>query len=320
MILTIMDEQISIKVDNVSKLYGGTCAVNELSFRVKKGTIHGFLGPNGAGKSTTMRLIAGLLRPSHGKVYVNGKDVQSNLKQIKSCIGILLEIPPLYKDMEVVEYLTFVAKLHKVPKQLLSHRLESVMQKLGIQHVSNRLIGNLSKGFKQRVGVAQAIIHSPDIVILDEPTVGLDPSSVISMRELIRELKEEHTVLLSSHLLHEVGLICDEVTIIDQGQLVATGSMDEINNKLVGKNIIVCLVSNFQKQIISKLANWDAIQKIDHTAKDNLTEISIYTDSIEDRRGEISKFIVESGMELYEFYQHKRDLEQIFLEVTGSRQ
>lgn len=320
MILFIMDEQISIKVDKISKFYGSTCAVNELSFCVKKGTIHGFLGPNGAGKSTTMRLIAGLITPSRGEVYVNDKNVQANHKQIKSCIGILLEIPPLYKDMEVAEYLTFVAKLHQVPKKLLKHRLESVMHKLGIEHVANRLIGNLSKGYKQRVGVAQAIIHSPDIVILDEPTVGLDPSSVISMRKLIQELKKEHTVLLSSHLLHEVGLICDEVTIIDQGRLVVTGSMDEINNKLTGKNIIVCLVSNFQKQKILELEKWDAIQKIDYINKDIFTEISIYTDSIEDRRAEISKFIVESEMELFEFYQHKRDLEQIFLEVTGSQQ
>ena len=315
-----MDEQITIKVDKISKRYGRNRAVQDLSFSVRKGTIHGFLGPNGAGKSTTMRIIAGLIPPSDGKVYVQGLSVQANLKQTKSAIGILLEIPPLYKDMEVVEYLAFVARLHKVSKKNLQQRVDSVMQKLGLEHVAKRLIGNLSKGYKQRVGVAQAIIHSPDIVILDEPTVGLDPSSVITMRELIKELKQEHTVLLSSHLLHEVGLICDEVTIIDKGRLVATGTMEEINSKLTGQNRIHCIVDNFQKQEISKLENWDYIQGVEWKHKDGLVELSIFIDSISDCRSDISKFIVDSGMQLYEFYQEKRNLEQIFLEVTGGQQ
>lgn len=324
-----MDETISINVDDLTKVYGKNFAIKDLSFSVKKGTIHGFLGPNGAGKSTTMRLIAGLVPPSSGQVSVMGLPVQQNLHKVKSSIGILLEIPPVYKDMEVAEYLAFVARLHNVPKKEVKTRLEDVLDKLSIKHVSHRLIGNLSKGYKQRVGVAQAIIHSPEIVILDEPTVGLDPSSVISMRELIKELKSEHTVLLSSHLLHEVGLICDEVTIIDKGRLVATGTMDEINNKLTGKNIIECLVGKFQSHAITKLEKWDSVQKVtvqNVTSEDQsedqkeLKKISIYTDSIQDRRNEVSKFLFESGFEIYEFFQHQRDLEQIFLEVTGGNQ
>jgi ABC-2 type transport system ATP-binding protein len=320
MIFSIMDDQISIKVDGVTKLYGNNPAVEGLSFVVHKGTIHGFLGPNGAGKSTTMRMIAGLLSPTKGHLFVNGQDVHKNLTSTKKSIGILLEIPPLYKDMEVKEYLHYVAKLHMVPKQQISERVNTVLSKLSIEDVASRLIGNLSKGYKQRVGVAQAIIHNPDIVILDEPTVGLDPSAVIEMRSLITELKNDHTILLSSHLLHEVGLICDEVTIIDRGRLLTSGTMDEISAKLVGKNIINATIANADMNLLKDMQKADFIQRLELTEEEGVVKVSFYTDSINDHRSWISRKIFEGGMDLLEFSQEKRNLEQIFLEVTGGHE
>lgn len=313
-------EKQCIKVDRLSKIYGKNFAVRDLSFKVQKGTIHGFLGPNGAGKSTTMRVIAGLLTPTSGQAFVNGLEVQENLNQVKRSIGILLETPPLYKDMEVKEYLEFVAKLNLVPKHLVKKYLIDVLEKLSISHVQNRLIGNLSKGYKQRVGIAQAIIHSPEIVILDEPTVGLDPKSVIEMRQLILELKKDHTILLSSHLLHEVGLICDEVTIINQGVLVATGSMDSIINNMYGANIVTATVTNFNESMLQSLNQNPFIKKVEVENMSVDTKLNFYIDGAADIRADIAKSLVESQMGLIEFNQKKSSLEDVFLRVTGGEQ
>lgn len=313
------NKNISIKVDHLSKVFGQNHAVNDLSFEVKKGTIHGFLGPNGAGKSTTMRMIAGLLTPSQGRVLVNNLEVQSNLHDVKRSIGILLETPPLYKDMEVAEYLSFVARLNLVPKNKVQTYLNNVLEKLSISDIKTRLIGNLSKGYKQRVGIAQAIIHSPSIVILDEPTVGLDPKSVIEMRNLILELKKDHTILLSSHLLHEVGLICDEVTIIEKGKLVATGQMHEISSQFSSATIITAIVKDFNTEKLNQLKLIHNIEKVEIEKFVDDVKLKFHINSNEDIRAKIAKDLANSDMGLIEFVQKTSTLEEIFLQVTGDK-
>lgn len=309
----------SIIIDSITKVYGNRKAVDELSFKVKKGSIHGFLGPNGAGKTTTMKMIAGVIPPTSGKIYINGNNVQENLLKIKSSLGVLLENPPLYKDMEVREYLKFVCKLHNVTKDKITEYLDYAIEKLDLKDVENRLIGNLSKGYKQRVGVAQAIVFQPEIVILDEPTVGLDPNSVIEMRDLIKELAEDHTVLLSSHLLHEVGLICDEVTIIKDGILQTTGSMSKLSEHIRQRNMILATVKSWSDQNTLDLKEISGVENIDVTKKEKNHLLKIYLNNTHDPRDEISKYIVVQNLGLLEFTQESIDLEKIFLEVTGGQ-
>lgn len=306
----------AIIVDSVTKEYGNSKAVDNLSFKVKKGSIHGFLGPNGAGKTTTMKIISGVTPPTTGKVYINGNNIQRSLYESKKKLGVLLENPPLYKDMEVREYLEFVSKLHKLPWNKVKQSVDYALEKLNIQDVQSRIIGNLSKGYKQRVGVAQAIVFNPDIVILDEPTVGLDPSAVIEMRELISEIGKDHTVLLSSHLLHEVSLICDDLTIISNGRLQASGTLEEIKNKVRGKNIIHAKIKGSHVSLIQTLNKYDFIDHVEFSSIDDATNLKIFTNSISDHREEISKCIFDHQLPLLEFLEEKMSLEKIFLKVT----
>lgn len=309
----------TIIVDNITKKYGERSVVDSLSFNVRKGSIHGFLGPNGAGKTTTMRMISGVIPPYSGNVYVNGNNVQENLLKIKKSLGVLLEVPPLYKDLEVNEFLSYVCKLHQVPKSEIKDYVNYAIERLDLASVENRLIGNLSKGYKQRVGVAQAIVFKPDIIILDEPTVGLDPSSVIEMRDFIKELGKDHTVLLSSHLLHEVGLICDDVTIISDGILQATGSMSEIADKIQQNEKVYIKVKRWNSDAEKQLLAFDFINHTDvQNCKDGY-EIEIFLKSLADQRENISNFIFQNNLGLLELYQEKMDLEKIFLEVTGKK-
>lgn len=306
----------SIIVDSVTKIYGSRKAVDNLSFKVKKGSIHGFLGPNGAGKTTTMKMIAGVIPPAHGNIYINGNNVQENLLKVKASLGVLLENPPLYKDMEVRDYLRYVCQLHKVEKSKINDYLDYAIEKLDLKDVEFRLIGNLSKGYKQRVGVAQAIVNKPDIVILDEPTVGLDPSSVIEMRDLIKELAKEHTVLLSSHLLHEISLICDEVTIIKDGLLQATGPVEQIAQEVKDKEKLIVKVKKWDSNLnqeFSKLASYK-IEQVEEGF-----QLSIDQKIGEDSRDEIAKFIVQNDLGLLELTKESLDLEKVFLEVTGGK-
>lgn len=306
----------SIIVDSVTKIYGSRKAVDNLSFKVKKGSIHGFLGPNGAGKTTTMKMIAGVIPPAHGNIYINGNNVQENLLKVKASLGVLLENPPLYKDMEVRDYLRYVCQLHKVEKSKINDYLDYAIEKLDLKDVEFRLIGNLSKGYKQRVGVAQAIVNKPDIVILDEPTVGLDPSSVIEMRDLIKELAKEHTVLLSSHLLHEISLICDEVTIIKDGLLQATGPVEQIAQKVKDKEKLIVKVRKWDSSLnqeFSKLASYK-IEQVEEGF-----QLSIDQKIGEDSRDEIAKFVIKNDLGLLELTKESLDLEKVFLEVTGGK-
>lgn len=309
----------TIIVDQITKLYGGKPVVDSLSFNVGKGSIHGFLGPNGAGKTTTMKIISGVIPPSSGNVYVNGANVQENLIKIKKNLGVLLETPPLYKDLEVRDFLKYVCKLHSVPKALLEDYVDYAIKKLDLTTVENRLIGNLSRGYKQRVGVAQAIVYKPQIIILDEPTVGLDPNSVIEMRELIKEIGKEHTVLLSSHLLHEISLICDQVTIINEGLLQASGTMEEIADKIKQNERIILKLKKWDASSESEIRNFDFVKELKvETFKDNY-EILISLNSLADHREDISNFVFQKQLGLLEMYQEKINLEKIFLKVTEKK-
>ena len=217
-----------IEVKHLTKKYGTHLAVDDLSFTIEKGRIYGFLGPNGAGKSTTMNIMTGYIGASSGEVIINGHNILEEPEKAKKCIGYLPEIPPLYLDMTVSEYLYFAAELKKIPKADRNAQVIKVMELIKLVDMKDRLIKNLSKGYRQRTGLAAAILDFPDIIILDEPTVGLDPKQIIEIRELIRTLAKDHTVILSSHILAEVQEICDDILIISKGKLIAEGSPDEL--------------------------------------------------------------------------------------------
>ncbi|MFR2663973.1 MAG: ABC transporter ATP-binding protein, partial [[Clostridium] scindens] len=223
-----------IEVKNLTKRYGKHLAVDNLSFTVEKGQIYGFLGPNGAGKSTTMNIMTGYLGATSGEILINGHDILREPQEAKKCIGYLPEQPPLYMEMTVWEYLNFAAELKKIPKDEVKKQIEKVAKLTRLEEVQNRLIHNLSKGYKQRVGLAQAILGFPEIIILDEPTVGLDPKQIIEIRELIRTLAKNHTVILSSHILAEVREVCDYIMIIAKGKLVASDTPENLENLMSG--------------------------------------------------------------------------------------
>lgn len=217
-----------IEIKNLVKKYGNHVAVDDISFTVEPGKVYGFLGPNGAGKSTTMNMITGYIGNTSGSIVINGHDILAEPEEAKSCIGYLPEIPPLYMDMTVTEYLQFVAELKKIPKADRAESIDAAIEMTKLEDVAERMIKNLSKGYKQRVGLAQAVLGFPEIIILDEPTVGLDPVQIIEIRELIKELGKEHTVILSSHILSEIQAVCDYVFIISKGKLVASDTTDNL--------------------------------------------------------------------------------------------
>src|SRR5579862_532800 len=227
-----------IKVEGLTKRYARNVAVDNISFEVEKGQIVGFLGPNGAGKTTTMRVLTCFLPPTSGSATVAGFDVLENPMEVKKRIGYLPETPPVYPEMEVIEYLNFVARIKSIPKANIAKRIDEVMQKCAVGDVRNKEIGKLSKGYRQRVGLAQAILHNPDVLILDEPTSGLDPHQIIETRDLIKGLAGEHTIILSTHILPEVEQTCEHVVIIAKGRLVATDTVDHLTSRLRGAETV----------------------------------------------------------------------------------
>ena len=238
-----------IEVRNLVKRYGTHLAVDHLNFTVEKGQIYGFLGPNGAGKSTTMNIMTGYLGATEGEVLINGHNILEEPEKAKKCIGYLPEIPPLYMEMRVREYLDFAAELKKIPKKDREDAVDSVIEMVKLTDVEERLIKNLSKGYKQRVGLAQAILGFPEIIILDEPTVGLDPKQIIEIRELIRELAKEHTVILSSHILAEIQEVCDYILIISRGKLVASDTPDNLEKMLRGQQSVEILAKGTEEEV-----------------------------------------------------------------------
>jgi ABC-2 type transport system ATP-binding protein len=299
-------------VDGITKEYPGRQVLKNVSFDVIKGSIHGFLGPNGAGKSTTMKIISGIIPQTEGSLKLFGKTWSESSDELKNAIGLLPENPPLYLDMTVSDYLRFVAKIHGVKK--VGDQLDKIITSLSLQDVSKRLIGNLSKGFKQRVGLAQALIYDPLFVILDEPTNGLDPEAVVELREFIRSLAKDKTILFSSHILSEVEQLCDQITIIHQGAVRATGTLEEIHKK-------------FAQGLIVKvgLAKGDTLPSLDALGKHEITHQSSFVNEDQyqicfeddkDCRKEISRLLVHSGVSLLTLQIEPPELENIFLHLT----
>ncbi|MBQ8804096.1 MAG: ABC transporter ATP-binding protein [Tyzzerella sp.] len=247
-----------IEVRNLVKKYGNHLAVDHLNFTVQQGQIYGFLGPNGAGKSTTMNIMTGYLGATEGEVLINGHDILKEPEMAKRSIGYLPEIPPLYMDMTVMEYLWFSAELKKIKKDEIESAVEEIVSLVQLEEVQNRLIKNLSKGYKQRVGLAQAVLGFPEIIILDEPTVGLDPKQIIEIRELIRELAKKHTVILSSHILAEVSEVCDHIMIISHGKLVASDTPENLEKLMSGTETVIIeaeVEASRAEEIIQAFAN-----------------------------------------------------------------
>lgn len=236
-----MPKSILLNVHSLSRIFGSYYAVNDVSFSINKGEVLGFLGPNGAGKSTTMKMLSGNLAPSYGEITINGYDLLTQAKQAKAHIGYLPEQPPLYKELTVKEFLSFCAQLNQIPSPKCKAAVSSVMDRCGLEDVAKRLIGHLSKGFQQRVGIAQAIIHSPAVVILDEPTSGLDPIQIKEIRHLIREIATEYSVILSTHILPEVQTLCDRVQIINNGKLIFSDTLQGLGQYMQASSLLITL-------------------------------------------------------------------------------
>jgi ABC-2 type transport system ATP-binding protein len=306
-----------IEVAGLTKRYGPTLAVSDVSFEVRKGEVLGFLGPNGAGKTTTMRVITGYLPPSEGKVLVAGYDVVEEPLEAKRRTGYLPETPPVYPDMTVTEYLGFVARIKGVARKEMKTRISEVIEKCAITDHQHRQIGKLSKGYRQRVGLAQALIHNPDVLILDEPTAGLDPKQIIETRELIRGLAGQHTIVLSTHILPEVSKTCDRVVVINQGKVVAVGTPDELTHRLQGYETVLITVEGPAAEIIDKLQRVGGVNMVEpREAQDSRVTFEVHTEKGHDVRAELARAVVESRWNLLELKTSGMSLEDIFLKLT----
>lgn len=308
-----------IEVSNLVKKYGDHTAVDHLSFQIEKGKIYGFLGPNGAGKSTTMNMITGYIASTEGKVMIDGHDILEEPEAAKKCIGYLPEMPPLYFDMTVLEYMKFAADLKKIPRNQKDKQIKEVMDMVKITDMKDRLIKNLSKGYRQRTGLAAAILDFPDIIILDEPTVGLDPKQIIEIRELIRTLAKDHTVILSSHILAEVQEICDDILIISKGKLIAEGSPDELEELTHGKETIELTIladETSVKQVLSDFSDIDDVNWLDVSKESCHIQINTNKDS-QEICADLSLKFAQKKMPVTQMFVNKATLEDIFLELTG---
>ncbi len=308
-----------IEVKNLVKRYGNHIAVDHLSFTVEKGQVLGFLGPNGAGKSTTMNIITGYISATEGTISVNGLDVFEEPEEVKKMIGYLPEIPPLYPDMTVQEYLSFVADIKKVKKADKKQMIVEIMDATKITHMANRLIKHLSKGYRQRVGLAQAIMGYPELIILDEPTVGLDPKQIIEIRELIRELSKNHTIILSSHIMQEVSAVCDTVLIIDKGKLVLIDKPENLKLHFGATGGLKLIIRGEAEHVINALEKIDRITKIEaqEAYEAGTVSLLVYCDEKEDIREEVFRAMCEADTPLLEMQSLRMSLEDIFLKVTN---
>ena len=306
-----------IEVRHLTKRYGNHVAVADLSFTIEKGIVYGFLGPNGAGKSTTMNIITGCLGATEGEVLIGGHSITENPIEAKRLIGYLPEQPPLYMDMTPLEYLRFVAQAKGIARKELEQQINKVMLKTKLLDVQHRLIRNLSKGYKQRVGIAQALLGNPEVIILDEPTVGLDPAQIIEIRELIRELGREHTLVLSSHILSEVQAVCDSIMIISKGKLVASDTTDNLTTLLAGTTTLKMEVKADEDAVHSILAGVEGVEDFAVSAGaegSTLTEIKPNED--QDIREALFRAFAQADAPILEMTRIKATLEDVFLELT----
>ncbi len=312
------EENKVIEVKNLVKRYGEHIAIDDLSFMVNKGEVIGFLGPNGAGKSTTMNIITGYIPATEGTIIIDGHDIMKEPLLVKRSIGYLPEIPPLYPDMRVKEYLYFVAKLKRVDKKKMSAMVDEIMIMTGIVERKDQLIKHLSKGYKQRVGLASAIMGYPEVIILDEPTVGLDPMQIIEIRDLIKQLSKEHTVILSSHILSEVSAVCDKVIIINKGKLIVVDTPENLISNMQTSQAVTLLVKGEEDGVREALFTiQDRIKNINITVEENnCLKVSITGEGNEDVREAVFYALAEGKCPILEMKASTMTLEDIFLEVT----
>ena len=308
-----------IEVKNLVKKYGDHVAVDHLSFTVEEGHIYGFLGPNGAGKSTTMNMITGYIGPTEGSIMINGHDMLENPEEAKKCIGYLPEIPPLYTDMTPLEYLRFAAELKGIEKSKREDAVKQVIRDAKLEEVADRLIKNLSKGYKQRVGLAQALLGYPEVIILDEPTVGLDPAQIIEMRELIRGLGKKHTVILSSHILSEISAVCDDVLILSHGKLVASDTTDNLGKLMEDKVTLHLTVKGDEAVIKNALDSVEGVENMELKASEEkgCVDVIVQSNPKTEVREMIFYRLAAIQCPVYAMNQVKKSLEDVFIELTA---
>ena len=310
-----------IEVRNLVKKYGNHLAVDHLNFTVEKGKIYGFLGPNGAGKSTTMNMLTGYIASTEGDILIDGHNILDEPEEAKRKIGYLPELPPLYQDMTVLEYLRFAAELKSLPKEKRENYIKEVMSTTKVDNVKHRLIKNLSKGYKQRVGLAQALLGYPEVIILDEPTVGLDPKQIIEIRDLIKSLGEKHTVILSSHILSEVSAVCDYVLIIDRGKLVASDSPENLSRVMSGANSLEITVKGTEEEIRKALDMVENLQEVIYhqSLVPGACDFTIKVQGEQDMRENIFFALAEVKCQLLKMQSTNMTLEEVFLKLTDDR-
>lgn len=313
-----------IEVKNLVKDYGGHLAVDHLSFTIEDGQIYGFLGPNGAGKSTTMNIMTGYIGATEGDVLINGHNILEEPEEAKRCIGYLPELPPLYVDMTVKEQLFFAAELKKIPKGEREQAVLKVMELAKLSDVKGRLIRNLSKGYRQRVGLAQAVLGFPPVIVLDEPTVGLDPKQIIEIRDTIRELGKNHTVILSSHILSEVSAVCDHILIIDRGRLIASDTPENLERQMAGASGMELLVKGAKEEIIDILDSIPQISEVmvKESGEEGIEKVSFHFSGAEKEDGEdirekIFFAFADKRLPILSMQSQKASLEEVFLELTS---
>ncbi len=307
-----MNDAVLVEVHKVSRYYGARLAVQDVSFAIRRGEVLGFLGPNGAGKTTTMQILSGNLAPSSGRVVIAGHDLLENPRAAKAAIGYLPEQPPLYRELTVDEYLDYCAALHRLPKPRRRAARDSAKARCGLQDAGDRLIGNLSKGFQQRVGIAQAIVHLPPVVILDEPTVGLDPIQIREIRNLIRELGRDHGVILSTHILPEVQATCDRVQIIHKGRLVLSDSIEALAHHLKSAALLVAFR---QPPDMARLEQLPGVRSVQTDAGGR---VRIFHEPSVDPTDAVVRLAGESGWGLHEIAPERLSLEELFVELTAT--
>jgi ABC-2 type transport system ATP-binding protein len=311
-----------IEIRNLVKYYGDILAVNNVTFTVNKGEILGFLGPNGAGKTTTMNILTGYLSATSGSVTINGFDILDDPQQAKKCIGYLPENPPIYLDMTVIEYLKFVSELKGVPPDQRIKQLSEIMKLVRITDVAGRLIKNLSKGYRQRVGIAQAMVGSPEVLVLDEPTIGLDPKQIIEIRNLIKELGKNHTIILSSHILPEVQAVCERVVIINKGIIVAEDTPEELSHKMAKTSKVQLSAEGPARDVVQKLRVLPGVKNAEAIIEKEggITIFEIENDPDKDVRKQIFFEMARNGWPIIEMKSLDPTLEEIFLQVTSTYQ
>jgi ABC-2 type transport system ATP-binding protein len=305
-----------IEVRNVTRFYGRVMAVDNVSFQVEKGEILGFLGPNAAGKTTTMRILTTYMPATSGTAKVAGFDVHEQSMQVKKRLGYLPENPPLYMEMRVADYLDFVAKIKGVDPRERKKAVDESMGKVGIDSVRNRVIKTLSKGYKQRVGLAQALVHNPDVLILDEPTIGLDPKQIIEVRQLIKSLAGSHTIILSTHILPEVSMTCERVVIINKGRVVAEDTPENLTRKMSGSQRMHLEIGGPSDSVKQTLSQVPGVLKVNAVASEKNLHLIVESKSDSELRPLIAKTIIEKGWQLFEMKPEGLSLEDVFLQLT----